>query len=575
MAGKADLIEDLISRMSLEEKVGGCITFEFCGTRVDSHAYDKILRHHCAGLRITPHIYTEEPYGSRLATGGEVIQRQSPFAGPREYAEVLNRLQAVALGGRLGIPLYFSSDQEGDYSQDVARGGVKLFPSQMGLTATGDGRLVGRACRAIARQQRAIGVRMLHTPCLDVNTEPRNPEICTRSFSDDPATVAEMALQMLRAFREEGIVATGKHFPGRGSSKVDVHFEKDTNRTSRRRLWEVDLMPYRALIAEGLPAVMTAHTLYPALDPDGLPASVSRRITHDLLRGELGFTGVITTDAIGMGGLGEVFSCVGEAAASAIAAGADLVLAKVDASLRDEIFNWIRRFVQEGRIPMEELEEHNRRVLALKYDYGMFDNPTVDAAEADAPIRDPAVGQLCRDVAAKASIRVRDEAGLLPLSPETPVLVTQQRCDLYQNKANDVWYHPNMLQEFVRLHARQVSDYETQLEITEEDARAVMALSAKAEVTIVLCAFWRSLPTNAELVTDLVKAGRKVMVVANTPYPMSCPSAARTLLLTFSTMPASLEHAAEVIYGKASCAGTWPLKHYRLDAQAAPARESE
>lgn len=564
MGEREEFIEDLLARMTLDEKVGGCITFEFCGTRVDAHAHDKILRHHCAGLRLTPHIYTEEPYGSRLLRGGEVVQRQSPYAGPREYADILNRLQQIALDSRLGIPLYFASDQEGDYSQDVARGGVKLFPSQMGLTATADEQVVYNACRAVARQQRAIGVRMLHTPCLDVNVEPENPEICTRSFSDDPETVAKMGVQMLRAFRDERLVATGKHFPGRGNSTVDVHYEMDVNPADRQRLWEADLLPYRALIAEHLPAVMTAHTVYPALDPDELPASVSRRITHDLLRGELGFEGVITTDAMGMRGVGGRFSCVGEASANAIAAGADLVLAKVHADLRDEVFDWIKKFAEDGRIPMDELDGHNRRVLRLKYDYGLFDNPTVNAEKADEPISDPGVAELSRAVAAGASILVRDDDVILPLSPDTPVLVTQQRCDLYQNKANDVWYHPNMLQEFVRRHARTVTDCETRLEVTDDDVKAVMSLAQKAEVVIALCAFWRSLPTNAELVRKLIAAGKKVVVISNTPYPWSCPVEARTLLLTFSTMPDSLEHAAAVIYGKASCGGAWPLKNYRL-----------
>ncbi|KPK81029.1 MAG: hypothetical protein AMJ81_11000 [Phycisphaerae bacterium SM23_33] len=561
---KEKFVEDLLGRMTLAEKVGGCITFEFCGTLVDSHACDKILRHHCAGLRITPHIYTEEPYGTRLLTSGGAVQRLSPYAGPRQYAAILNRVQQIALGGRLGIPLYFSSDQEGDYSQDVARGGVHLFPSQMGMTAAGDEQLVYNAYRGVARQQRAVGVRMLHTPCLDVNVEPDNPEICTRSFGDDPHAVSRMALQQMRAFRDEGVIATAKHFPGRGNSKVDVHFEADVFPGDRRELEEIHLAPYRALIAAGLPAVMTAHTIYPALDADHWPASVSRRITTDLLRSEMNFSGVITTDAIGMKGVMDRFSCYGEAAAAAIAAGADLVLAKCDAARRDEVYDWIRRYVEDGRIPMHELDAHNRRVLGLKYEYGLFSAPLVDAEMADGPIRDPAVADLCRTVAAKASILVRDEAGLLPLSPDTPVLVTQQRCDLYQNKANDVWYHPNMLQEFVRQHARTVYDYETELEVTAEDERAVLALAEKAQVVIVLCAFWRSLPTNAELVQKLAAAGRKVVVVSNTPYPMSCPAAAGTLLVTFSAMPESLRHAAAVLYGKAACEGGWPLKTFRL-----------
>ena len=564
MAGRKEFVEKLLNRMSLEEKIGGCITFEFCGTRVDSHAYDKILRHQCAGLRITPHIYTEEPYGNRLLTGGEVIQRTSPYAGLREYAEILNRLQEIALSRRLRIPLYFSSDQEGDYSQDVARGGVNLFPSQMGMTATGDDRLVLAAYRAIARQQRAVGVRMLHTPVLDVNIEPRNPEICTRSFGDDPAVVARMGKLLLQAFRAEGVVATGKHFPGRGNSRVDVHFKLDINPGTREQLWQTDLAPYEALIAAGLPAVMTAHTIYPAIDPTRRPASVSRVITTDLLRGHLGFQGVITTDAMGMKGVSSLFSGIGESCAEAIAAGADLVLAKVDSSLRDEIYDWIRKYVRDGRIPMAELDMHNRRVLGMKWDYGMFAQPLADPAAAEKVARNQTVIRLSKKVAAKASLLLRDQAGLLPLSPDTPVLVTQQRCDLYHNKSHDYWFHPNMLQEFVRRHAKTVYDYETQLEVTPADVQAVMKQARKVEVVIVLGAFWRSLPTNAALIRKLIKAGKKVVVITNTPYPMSCPAEAKTVLLTFSTMPASLEHAAAAIYGKARNRGKWPLRHTRM-----------
>jgi beta-N-acetylhexosaminidase len=311
---------------------------------------------------------------------------------------------------------------------------------------------------------------------------------------------------------------------------------------------------------------MTAHTIYPALDPEELPASVSRRITHELLRNEMGFEGVITTDAIGMKGVTAMFSCLGEAAAASIAAGADLVLAKVHAELRDDVFNWILQFVQDGRIPMDELDMHNRRVLGMKYDLGLFDRPQVEPARADEPIRDPQVRELSRDAARRASILLRNDDGLLPLSPETPVLVVQQRCDLYQNKANDVWYHANMLQEFVRRHAETVEDYETELEATAEDAAAVLQLARKYPTVIVLCSFWRSLPTLVDVCNQLIAAGRKVVVVTNTPYPLSIPPEAKTVLETFSAMPRSLEHAAAVIYGKAKCEGTWPLKRFPAPA---------
>ncbi len=565
MAGKKQFINDLISRMTLDEKVGQCITFEFAGTRVDSHAYDKIQRHHCAGLRVTPHIYTEEAYGTRHLTTGERIQRFAPYAAPREYALILNQVQQIALDSRLGIPLYFSIDQEGDYSQDMARGGVNLFPSQMGLTATGSDEMVHQTYRAVARQLRAMGLRMLHTPCLDVNVEPQNPEIYTRSFSDDPEAVSRLGLEYLRALKLENMIATGKHFPGRGNSMVDVHMQTDVNPGSRQQLWDIDLAPYRALIAAGLPAIMTAHTIYPALDDSNKPASVSRRITTDLLRKELGFRGVITTDAMEMKGVVDLFGSLGQACAEAVAAGADLVLAKTEAVKRDDVFNCIKRYVEEGRIPTKELEAHNRRVLGLKWDYGMFKKPLVNAERAAAPTRDPKIIQLCKDVAARCCILLRDRENLLPLPADMPVLVSQQRCDIYQKKGDDYWWHPNMLQEFVRRHAKTVYDYETQSNVSEEDVKNTLTLAEKVQAVIILCGYNRSVASNLDLARKLIAAGKKVVVVSNTPYPLSCPDEAGTIVLTFSTMPASLEHAANVIYGKAACQGVWPLKNYRVD----------
>lgn len=561
-SNKESYIESLLGQMSLEQKVGQCITFEFCGTRIDSNAYDKILRHQVGGLRVTPHIYTEEPYGSRLVAGAE-LQRLSPYAPPKVYASIINKLQEIALSRKPGIPLHISSDQEGDFSQDYARGGVHLFPSPMGMAATADPELVYRAYRVVARQQRAVGIRQLHTPCLDVNIDPRNPEICTRSFSDDADTCIRFGLAQLRAFHDEGIVATGKHFPGRGDSAVDVHHSVDVNRASKQRLWDLELAPYRALIAEGLPAIMSGHSIYPALDPSELPASVSRRIVTDLLRGELGFKGVITTDAMGMKGVAAAFKSYGDACAAALAAGNDLILAKCDTSKRNEVIECCLAAVRDGRVPMAELDDHVRRILGMKWDYGMFANPFVDPEKATVPIDDPVSLATVREVALKATVVVRDRANLLPLSPDTPVLVTEQRYPIYQNKADDYWYHSNMMQEFVREHARTVYDRETDLEVTPEQTKAVLELAEKVDVVIAVSFFFRGNPTNADLIRELIKRGKKVIQVAACPYDNVCVAEAPTLLVTFSAMPRSHEAAANIIYGKAQASGTWPLKDFR------------
>ncbi len=562
-ADKQSFIDGILGKMSLEQKVGQCITFEFGGTRVESNAYDKILRHQVGGLRITPHIYTEEPYGTRLVAGAE-MQRLSPYAPPEVYAGIINKLQEIAMSREPAIPLHICSDQEGDFSQDYARGGVHLFPSPMGMAATADADLVYRAYRVVARQQRAVGIRQLHTPCLDVNIDPRNPEICTRSFGDDADLCIKFALAQLRAFRDEGLIATGKHFPGRGDSAVDVHHTTDVNRASRQRLWDLELAPYRALIAEGLPVIMSGHSVYPALDESERPASVSRKILTDLLRKEMGFTGVITTDAMGMKGVMNLFDSYGQACAEALAAGNDLILSKCDASKRNDVINSCLEYIKQGRITEAELDEHVQRILGLKYDYGLFENPFVDPNKARVPIDDPASLETVRQVARQATVLVHDRGGLLPLKPETPVLVTEQRYPIYQNKADDVWWHSNMLQEFVRQHACNVIDKETDLEITDDQARDVLALAEKVDVVIAVSFFFRGNPTNAELIRELLRRGKKVIQVAASPYDNVCVPEVDSLLATFSAMPRSLEAAADIIYGKARAGGTWPLKDYHL-----------
>jgi len=565
VAKKEKFIGKLVSEMTLEEKIGQCLTLEFCGTIIAPYVFDFVQRYHCAGLRITPHIYTALPYGSRLSEKGEVKQRLSPYATPDVYADILNQIQDLALNTRLGIPLYFSSDQEGDFSQDYSRGGVNLFPSAMGLAATGDEDFVYKCCRAVAEQNRAVGIRMLHTPCLDVNINPNNPEICTRSFGDDPDTVARFGLAQLKGFRDGNIVATGKHFPGRGDSAVDVHFAMDVNRASRKRLEEVELYPYRKLIEAGLPAIMTAHTIYEAIDKDN-PASVSRKVVQGLLREEMGFKGVITSDAIGMHGVISRFSSYGEACAAAIAAGNDLVLAKGDPGNIPGAIEWMKRYVDDGRIPMEELDDHVRRVLALKWDYDVFKDPKVKPKGAVEIVRDKSVIKLSRQSAQRSAIVVRDRKGILPLTPNTKVFFTDQRYDAYHNKAEDTWWHSHMMAEYLREHSPNIADWECELKLTPDDEEHILKGAAEADVVIFHSFYWRGCHTNTHMVRKVIAMGKPVILVAGGPYKESIAiDEADCLIVTWGSTPRCVENAAAVIYGKGKANGVWPLKNYKIE----------
>ena len=564
MSDKQRVVEDLLARMTPDEKIGQCLTLEFCGTMVHPHVVEYVRDFHCAGLRITPHIYTAEPYANRLKQGGEVEQRLSPYATPAVYAELLNTVQDIALNSRLGIPLYFVGDQEGDFSQDYCRGGGEPAAQPDGPGGVRRSGLRVSLLYAAARQQRAAGVRWLHSPVLDVNINPNNPEINTRSFSDDAATVTRFGLALLRGFRDAGLVATGKHFPGRGDSAVDVHFAMDVNRASRKRLEELELAPYRELIAAGLPAIMTAHTIYEALDP-AMPASVSRAIVHDLLRREMGFVGVITTDAIGMKGVLDKFSCYGEACAAALAAGNDLVLAKGSPDNIPQAIDWIKRYLADGRIPQAELDDHVRRVLSLKWDYGMFASPKVDPAGAQAAILDPETIRLSRQAAERSAVVVRDRKRFLPVAADAKVFYTDQHNKDWQQKAEDVWYRSHMGPQFLRNHFADVRSWECKLNVTEEDERQVLAGAAWADLVVIHSLYWRGNPTNSDLARKVIATGKPVILLAASPYRESVAiDEADCLIVTFGSVPRVIENACAIIAGKGIVDGSWPLKTYRL-----------
>jgi len=543
-------IDRIVGRMTLEEKVGQCMTLAFYGTVITSEVVDLIENLHCGGLRLTPHNNTSD--------SADLVRRLAPYYTPSQYAETLNSLQRIAAGRRLGLPLHMVVDQEGDLSVDYLHGGVNFFPSQMGLTATGSPPLA-RACgRAVAQQLRAVGVHMIHSPVLDVNLNPRNPEIGCRSFSNSPELCARYGSAVLRGLTEGGIIATGKHFPGRGDSAVDAHDCLPVLKAPRKRLEEVELFPYRRLMAEGLPAIMSAHNAYLALDESGLPASISPPIISGLVRGEMGFDGVITTDAMSMGGLRAVCS-IPEGCARAIAAGNDLVLVKDFKGIPEASFEAIKRSVQKGGIPESQLDRSVRRILAMKLAYGLFATRDVAPEGAERAVRDPETIGLSHRAARRCLTLLRDKKGLLPLSPKQRLLVILPIRREYHEKGNDYWYAPQDLYQEIYRHAPRSTLVEFAVPASAATIRHAVKRSAGFDVVVVFNQVWRGPATSHALVRKLVAARRKVVVVSNNIYDGRFLPQAGTLLVTYSAMPPSMAAAAKALFGKLKPAGSSPL----------------
>jgi len=557
-------IKNLITKMSLDQKVGALLTLGFAGTLVRPHIYEDILKYHCGGLRLTPHArlfgsYVDPKSGKSIMDvvdlKGYKKGVQAPYATAAEYKKMLDELQALAMSRPHGIPLHFSFDQEGGTSADFNFGGVNLFPKPMGIRATGDSRLAYEVAKAVSKQSRVIGFNWIHSPVLDINTNPNNPEIYTRAYSDRVEEVIEYAEESCRGFKEAGLIATGKHFPGRGDSALDAHFEMPVINVDKKTLINRELLPYKELIKKGLlPSIMIAHSIFPAIDDKDV-ATVSKKVLTGLLREEMGFEGVITTDSMTMGGIAVRYG-VSNACAMALEAGADLVLMKAENSLVGETFDTIKRFVEEGRI--KDLDDKVYRVLSLKYEYGLFNSGAVSNKKAEDVLQDERIINLSKLVAKKSVLVASDKQKVLPLSKEDKILVIEQ----INKTPNDMYWHPGILYKNCIKYSNNIQYLETAYTYDEVDKASLLNAIKSFDKIVITNFYIRGSLSNNEFISELVKdKSKQIIVVTNTPYKLSIPDGAENVIITFATSPDNIEATAGVLFGEINAEGEWPV-HY-------------
>jgi beta-glucosidase-like glycosyl hydrolase len=308
-----------------------------------------------------PPVRTVEEDEERIAglldqcpVGGLVL-----FNGGPDTKPALDRLQK-----RSPVPLLVASDIERGVGQQVK--GNTLFPHAMAFgkmsPAEGDVAVVEFA-RVLAHEARDVGIHITLGPVADVSTNPRNPIIATRAFSDDVDRASELVAAFVKAVQSRGLLATAKHFPGHGDTSLDSHATLPTVTHSRQRLAGCELAPFRAAIQAGCQLIMTAHVSYPALDPTGSPATLSPAILTGLLRGEMGFQGVVCSDSLLMAGVRERFDSEGEIAQVALAAGVDVL---VDVNDPFAVVDHLCKCVASGSLDEARIDEAAMRVAALK-----------------------------------------------------------------------------------------------------------------------------------------------------------------------------------------------------------------
>ncbi len=308
-----------------------------------------------------------DPQADALVTefsAGGVILMGRNIGTPAETSAQIARLQALAHQNSLP-PLFVAVDQEGGRVQRLGPPRYAARPSQREIGSLNNPNSARAVAHSIGLELRALGFNWDFAPVLDVDSNPNNPVIGNRSYSPDPQTVAALGAAAIAGFQTDAkILACGKHFPGHGDTETDSHFALPTIRRTRAALDAVEMVPFRAAIDAGLAAIMTAHILFPALDPD-LPATLSPAILTGLLREELGFNGLIITDDLEMRGVAETWGAP-EAAVLAVLAGADLLLCCHEWETQRAIQSALSSAIQTGRLTEARLDQSLARISAAK-----------------------------------------------------------------------------------------------------------------------------------------------------------------------------------------------------------------
>lgn len=398
-------VDETLKKMTLDDKVGQMVVTSvettYLATDSDEFAAvaDRVTRLKLGGVHIfggserVPGVLLNTAYGS--VTLGE----------PLEAASVLNRLQS-----RAALPLLVTADFEA--GAGFRLNGATTFPRAMALAASGDEQMAFEAGRVTARESRAIGVHLNFAPVADVNNNPRNPVINTRSFGEAPDVVGAFASASVRGHHAGGMLATLKHFPGHGDTDVDSHIGLPVIAHPRERLDAVELWPFKAGVAAGADAVMTAHIQVPSLDGGEFsPATLSPSIVSAVLRKDLAFDGLVVTDSMGMAAISARLPPA-DAAARAVMAGNDVILH----SPNDEMaVAGIKAAVNAGQISMAQIDASVRRILRAKARLGLHRARTVPLDAVPEAVGSRANLAIAAQASARSITLLKDERSQVPL----------------------------------------------------------------------------------------------------------------------------------------------------------------
>ncbi|WP_242909819.1 glycoside hydrolase family 3 protein [Actinomadura terrae] len=498
---------------------------------------------------------------ARYHPGGFLYYSASPanVQNPRQLAAFSNGIQRAAAAQPLPIPATIATDQEGGIVARVQPPATQS-PGAMALAAGRRAADARALARVTGRELRAIGINQDYAPDADVNVNPANPVIGVRSFGSDPALVSRMVTAQIDGYRAGGVTPTVKHFPGHGDTTTDSHTGVPRIGHTRAQWERLDLPPFRAAVARGADAIMTAHIIVPALDPSEDPATLSRPILTGILRDRLHYRGVIVTDALDMKGVRDKYGDE-RVPVLALKAGADVLLKPPADASGTGVFarqlDAVVTAVRTGELTERRLDASVYRVLELKKRRGLFHDPYADESKVDAVVGAPAHRAAAQRATDRTTTLVKDSAGLLPLRPgPRRVLVTG-------------WGAPTTALAG-EMTARGATATVRETGLSPTPARIAQTLAAARDQDLLVAVTNRAWdvkdesPHNGPGQRDLVKAlaatGKPLIVVAaRDPYDIAWFPEAPTYLATYSATAEALRSTAKVLYGETAPRGRLPV----------------
>ncbi len=459
------------------------------------------------------------------------------------------------LARELGLPPFLiCTDQEG--GQLMAIGDCTPLPGNMALGSTQSPELAFKAGRVLGSELAALGINVNYAPCADVNINPNNPVIGIRSFGDDPTLVGLLASAQIKGIQSVGVAATVKHFPGHGDTQVDSHHKRSVLPHGFERLKAIELPPFMDAINAGVHLVMTAHLGIQALDGiNPPPATLSYRVITDLLRQEMGFNGVVVSDAFDMGAIRQG-DALGEEAITAVQAGIDLLLLTSDPSDQLRIYDSLIKAYHLGKIRADSLQASISRINALK-DW----ISTYFQAPSPGIIRSPEHLRVADEIAERSITLVKDRDRQLPLqlTPEQRIaVISPEPQDL--TPADSSSYVKLALAAEVQAHHPNTLGFTTSLAPEKHQRESLIASLEHCDLIIAGTINAFSNPQQAALIQELFETNLPVIVIAmRLPYDLEAFPQISTYLCTYGILPPSMKAVAKALFGKIPIQGKLPV----------------